>query len=116
LKDPFTTDSLTYLKDPSPPTISAIHSTTMADAEFDEPERMKLLKDLITALESNTVPPTAWVCLWLSDVDRLRELVREAQAYPLSLMNSFENMENSIKLVQKCVFTNLIFLYVSLSS
>ena len=77
----------------------------MADAEFDEPERMKLLEDLITALESDTIPPTAWVCLWLSDVDSLRKLVREAQVNPLAQMSFFLTMERDVKIVQKCVFT-----------
>jgi hypothetical protein len=40
---------------------------------------MKLLEALVTALESDTVPPTVWACLWLSDIDYLRERVREAQ-------------------------------------
>ena len=77
----------------------------MADAEFDEPQRMKLLEDLITALESDTIPPTAWVCLWLSDVDSLRELVRKAQVDPLGQMSFFLTMERDVKIVQKCVFT-----------
>ncbi len=78
----------------------------MADAEFHEPERMKLLKALKTALESDTIPPTAWACLWLSDVDRLQQLVRDAQASPLLLRGYFRDMECSEKIVQKCVFTS----------
>jgi hypothetical protein len=81
----------------------------MADAEFHDPERIELLEALETALGIEAIPsPTAWACLWLSDIDRLKDLVREAQAYPLSLRSSFRDVERSVKLVQKCEFTNLI--------
>ena len=48
----------------------------MAEAEFDDPTRIQLL----TALKENTgttISSTAWACLWLSDVDRLRQLVND---------------------------------------
>ena len=60
--------------------VSAIRSTTTVATEFDDPERMKLLEALKTALNSDTIPsPTAWACLWLSDIDRLRDIVLQAQ-------------------------------------
>jgi len=78
----------------------------MADAEFYDPERIELLKALKTALGVDVIrTPTAWACLWLSDIDRLRDLVQERPYYILS---SFENMERSVRIVQKCVYTNLI--------
>jgi hypothetical protein len=90
-------------------TVSAIRSTTMADAEFDDPERMELLKALKTALRDD-VPPTAWACLWLSDIDRLRHLADDAQTNSYYVMASFESMETKAKIVQKCVFTtDLLF-------
>ena len=75
----------------------------MADAEFHDPERVELLEALRTALDVDAIPPTAWACLWLSDLDRLRERLREAQTYPHSLILAFQGMESSAKIVQKCV-------------
>ena len=104
-----------FFSSAAPPAVSAslsssvLYSTAMADAEFHDPERIELLEALETALGIEAIPsPTVWACLWLSDIDRLKDLVREAQAYPLSLRSSFENVERSVKLVQKCEFTNLI--------
>jgi len=78
----------------------------MADAEFHDPERIELLKALKTALGVDVIRyPTAWACLWLSDIDRLRDLVQERPYYILS---SFDTMEHSVRIVQKCVYTNLI--------
>ncbi|OCK78435.1 hypothetical protein K432DRAFT_406469 [Lepidopterella palustris CBS 459.81] len=45
------------------------------DAEFHDPVRIELLQTLQTALGVSVIEsPTAWVCLWLSDVVRLRSL------------------------------------------
>jgi len=78
----------------------------MADAEFHDPERIELLKALKTALGVDVIPyPTAWACLWLSDIDRLRHLVRQ---FPFFILSSFDTMERSVRIVQKCVYTNLI--------
>jgi hypothetical protein len=80
----------------------------MADAEFDEPQRQELLKALKTALNDEVIPSTAWACIWLSDIDRLRELVHDAQMRPFLVMATFRDMERSVKIVQTCRFTNLI--------
>jgi hypothetical protein len=81
----------------------------MADTEFHDPERMKLLEALKTVLDSDTIPyPTVWACLWLSDVDCLRDIVHQAQSSHLglnTLMSTFRDMERSTKIVQQCVFT-----------
>jgi hypothetical protein len=83
----------------------------MADAEFHDPERIELLEALKTALGVDVIPsPTIWACLWLSDIDRLQDFVRFAQAYPFNLLGAFRNMEQSVRMVQKCGFTHLIFL------
>jgi hypothetical protein len=90
------------------PLVSVLCSTIMADAEFHDPERIELLEALKTALGVDVIPSlTAWACLWLSDIDRLRDLVRQNRYL---LMGYFENMEHSVRIVQKCRFTNLIFL------
>jgi len=78
----------------------------MADAEFHDPERIELLKAFKTALGVDVIrTPTAWACLWLSDIDSLRNLLRQE---PYFLLGSFANMEHSVRIVQKCVYTNLI--------
>jgi len=78
----------------------------MADTEFRDDERIELLKALKIALGSDTIPSqTAWACLWLSDIDRLRDLVHDAQVRGYLVMATFQNMESNEKIVQKCVFT-----------
>jgi hypothetical protein len=78
---------------------------TDAYAEFHDPERIELLDALKTALESDVIySPTVWACLWLSDIDRLRERVRIAQMDPFTVLTSFESIEHSIRLVQTCRF------------
>jgi hypothetical protein len=63
----------------------------MADAEFHDPERIELLEALKTALGVDVIPsPTVWACLWLSDIDRLRDNVRGAQANPFLLPAAFQ--------------------------
>ena len=80
----------------------------MADAEFHDPERIQLLESLKTALKVDVIPPTAWACLWLSDIVRLRECVRDAQLNSYSSMASFYYLERMINVVQICGFTILI--------
>jgi len=78
----------------------------MADTEFRDEERIKLLEALKTALGSDTIPSqTAWACLWLSDIDRLRYIVDNAQTNSYLWMTSFRDMETNAKIVQKCVLT-----------
>jgi hypothetical protein len=75
----------------------------MAETEFRDLERIKLLNALRTALGTDVIPSTtAWACLWLSDIDRLRERVRLAQMDPLPVLATFRDMEHSVRLVQKC--------------
>jgi len=77
----------------------------MADTEFRDEERIELLEALKTALGSDTIPSqTAWACLWLSDIDRLRGIVHDAQANRLFLKSFFRDMESNTKIVQKCLF------------
>ena len=77
----------------------------MADTEFRDEERIELLEALKTALESDTIPSqTAWACLWLSDIDRLRCIVHDAQMNRIFAMAFFRDMESNTKIVQKCLF------------
>jgi hypothetical protein len=78
----------------------------MADTEFDEPERIELLKTLTTALGFAVIAaPTVWACLWLSDISQLRELVHDIQTLP-AFRRAFpgwvRDMEITIKLIPKC--------------
>jgi len=78
----------------------------MADREFDEPDRIKLLKTLATALGFDVIPaPTVWACLWLSDIDKLQELVRDIQTSPGSrrfFWGWVRDIETTSKLIPKC--------------
>jgi hypothetical protein len=98
----------------------------MADTEFDQPERIELLKDLITATGSKiNLGSTLWALLWLSDMDKLRYLVRVAQAtaqvestapirvppfYNIFLRSLGQSIEDSVRLVPRCRSTILIVL------
>ena len=50
-------------------------------AEFDVPDRISLLTTLKNVLDVD-IPPTVWACLWLSDIDKLEELVNTAKEVP----------------------------------
>jgi len=82
-------------------------TSTMAEEEFNDPQRI----DLINALKS-VVPvipsSTTWACLWLSDIDKLRLCVQNAMASPKSFRLSAKAIE-AANLIPKCWFTNLIF-------
>jgi hypothetical protein len=69
-------------------------------AEFDVPGRLNLLTTLKNVLNVD-IPPTAWACLWLSDIDKLEELVNGAKQQPVQCYNYFQSIESEAKIVQK---------------
>lgn len=59
-------------------------------SEFYEPERIRLLAELNDALDDDSnVLPTAWACLWLSDIDKLRKIVQLAQENSIFVVGFF---------------------------
>jgi len=70
-------------------------------AEFDVPDRISLLTTLKNVLDVD-IPPTVWACLWLSDIDKLEELVNTAKEVPSVLEDHFKRIERETKIVQKC--------------
>jgi hypothetical protein len=60
-----------------------------------------LLTTLKNALNAD-IPPTAWACLWLSDIDKLEELVNGAKRQPVPWVSYFQSIESQAKIVQKC--------------
>ena len=77
------------------------------EAEFDSPDRIGLLTTLKNALREN-ISPTAWACLWLSDIDTLKSRVEEAKVNPFSIFGAFYTIESFVKLVPICGFMNLM--------
>jgi hypothetical protein len=77
---------------------------TMAETEYNDPERIELLTALKEALNCN-VPSIPWACLWLSDIDRLKKLVDDARRDSDLVMGYLWNVEKQQKIVQKCKFT-----------
>jgi hypothetical protein len=69
-------------------------------AEFDVPDRISLLTTLKNALDAD-IPQTAWACLWLSDIDKLKELVDGAKRQPVVYQGYFKSIESEAKIVQK---------------
>ena len=70
-------------------------------AEFHVTDRISLLKTLKNALNAD-IPPTVWACLWLSDIDKLKELVDVAKRQPVVYQGYFKSIESEAKIVQKC--------------
>jgi len=88
--------------------ITANSFSTMAEEEFDHPERKALLESLVSAVP-NITGSTTWAALWLADIDKLRAIVQKARDSPYSFWRSVRTVEDA-KLIPKCEFTNLIFL------
>ena len=85
-------------------------STSGPEAEIHDSRRQPLLQALSDALSAD-IPPTAWACLWLSDIDKLQDIVSVTQAKPLIssvLPSYFRDMEKNLKMVQKCKVIQLI--------
>ena len=80
-------------------------------AEFRNRHRMSLLMTLKNTLNAD-VPPTIWACLWLSDIDKLKELVDVAKRQPLMLQGYFKWVESEAKIVQKCEVYRLPYVLV----
>jgi hypothetical protein len=70
-------------------------------AEFHVTDRISLLKTLKNA-QITDIPPTVWACLWLSDIDKLKELVDAAKRQPAVYYAYFNSIESEAKIVQKC--------------
>ena len=51
-------------------------------AEFHVTDRISLLKTLKNALNAD-ISPTAWACLWFSDIDKLKGIVDFAKLQPV---------------------------------
>ena len=76
-------------------------STSGPQAEFHVTDRLTLLNTLKDTLKGN-VPSTVWACLWLSDIDKLKELVGDAKQSPFAVAASFQFIEHRAKIVQLC--------------
>jgi len=77
----------------------------MAETDFHNPDRIKLLIALKEALNDN-VSSTAWAYLWLSDIDKLTILVDDAKRYPFLVQAALRNSEIERNLVRQCAFIN----------
>lgn len=74
-------------------------------AEFNDPERLSLLKELDTALHSE-LSSTAWACLWLSDIEKLKVLVGHIQNDPCSYEIFFPTRV-LLSIVRRCKLVGL---------
>src|SRR2546423_10412095 len=80
-------------------------------AEFHVTDRISLLKTLKNALNAD-IPPTVWACLWLSDIDKLKELVDVAKQEPSVIQGHFKSIEFETRIVQKCKVYRLSYVRV----
>ena len=76
-------------------------STSGPQAEFHVTDRLTLLNTLKDALKGD-VPSTVWACLWLSDIDKLKELVDRVKRDSYPWLGSFKSIEFEAKIVQIC--------------
>ena len=76
-------------------------STGGPQEEFHVTDRISLLNTLKDALKGD-VPSTIWACLWLSDIDKLKELVDRVKRDPYPWLGSFKSIEFEAKIVQIC--------------
>ena len=80
------------------------------DVEFHNELRISMLNTLKDALPAD-VSPTAWACLWLSDIDKLRERVDMAKIDPYVQNCLYMSIESTAKIVQKCCLVTSVFSY-----
>ena len=73
----------------------------MASTEFDDPRRQVLLKQLKDTLSLDTTTPTVWACLWLSDIDKLEDIVAIAKEKPFMINTTLAGVEPA-KIVSTC--------------
>jgi hypothetical protein len=76
-------------------------------AEFRDPDRIVLMERLERAMGAE-VPPTAWACLWLSDMTMLSHTVASAEHQPITWWNTFTALEEQLRFVQTCAMTRCI--------
>jgi hypothetical protein len=78
------------------------------EAEFDDPHRKELIEALKDALLAHTIRPTAWACLWLSDIDKLKSIVTAAQISPPVVKIGLEGVEDLARIVPTCKLLSFI--------
>ena len=73
----------------------------MAETAFHDAQRITVLTALKAALVHD-VSSTAWAYLWLSDIDKLEEMLEEAQRRPIFAKAFLMVTETHAKVIQKC--------------
>ncbi len=81
-------------------------SSHAPEVEFHDLHRKNLLEALDKAAPLSALRPTVWACLWLCDIDRLQELVADAQRKPHLVLGFFDSIEHTAKLVPTCKLIN----------
>ena len=76
-------------------------STGGPEAEFHVTDRVSLLKTLKDTLQGD-VPSTIWASLWLSDIDKLKELVDRVKQDVTPWASYLKSIESETRIVQRC--------------
>lgn len=71
------------------------------DAKNADNERQELMAELTRKTAFNLDAPTLWAYIWLSDLEKLRNLAELEPEDLYDILNAFWNR----KLVQQCMFT-----------
>jgi hypothetical protein len=77
----------------------------MAETAFDDALRITVLTALKAALVDD-VSSTTWAYLWLSDIDKLEEILEEAQRRPVFAKSFLVVAERYANVIQKCGLIN----------
>jgi hypothetical protein len=85
-------------------------STGGPEAEFHDPRRQEILQALNDTLSAD-IRPTAWACLWLCDIDKLQEVLTQAQAQTtLPIVRLLSEATEVAKIVPMCRVIKLTLL------
>ncbi|KAF2804493.1 uncharacterized protein BDZ99DRAFT_502637 [Mytilinidion resinicola] len=74
-------------------------STGGPESELHDARRRELIQALDDALSTNMIRPTAWACLWLSDIQKLEDLLAQAQRSSIMIGAFLEAIETTTKIV-----------------
>lgn len=84
----------------------------MADEEFRDPERLRLIQELQRHVRLDSLLSEMWAMLWLSDINRLRDMVNKAQdPNDFTTWSSLKNGFAGERVSKTCKFSNLLRKY-----
>lgn len=75
--------------------------------ELNDPERKQLIQILNEKIQGRPVPIEAWACLWLSDIEALRDLAGDTPIHFDRYRRAIETNILAKILVQPCPYSTV---------